>query len=33
MCDGGANHAAGGRFVVPVDLGAYQGEPIPLEAV
>ncbi len=33
MCDGGANHAAGGRFVVPVDLGAYQGEPIPLEPV
>jgi hypothetical protein len=34
MCDGGSVPSAGaGALVVPVDLGAYTGERIPLEPV
>ena len=34
MCSDASTHSAGpGAFVVPVDLGAYTGEPIPLEPV
>jgi 7,8-dihydropterin-6-yl-methyl-4-(beta-D-ribofuranosyl)aminobenzene 5'-phosphate synthase len=33
MCDGGAAPSATGALVVPVDLGAYTGERIPLEPV